>query len=125
FALYVIGCFFFMFGGMFSALCRPLVSFGLGWLYFALAAIMSVTLCFIGSVFTAQQQLFSARDNDLLLAMPIPPAYILGSRMIMLLVLNFLMGLLVIAPAGVVYCMNFTPSAAGVAVFIVCALFLP
>lgn len=125
FALYVVGCVFFMFGGMFSALCRPLVESGFGWLYFALAAIMAAILCFIGSVFTTQQQLYSAKDNDLLLAMPIPPAYILGSRMLALLALNLLLEILVMIPVGVVYCMYYAPTPAGVIIFLVCALFLP
>ncbi len=124
-AVYVVGCFIFMFGNMFYALCAPLVSAGLGWLYFALAGIMTFALCFIGSVFTAQKQLFDAQDNDLLLAMPIPPTMILGSRMLMLLALTVAFELLAIVPAGVVYCLLFTPTARGIIVFIVCALFLP
>jgi ABC-2 type transport system permease protein len=122
--LYIIGCFFFMFGWMFYSVCKPLFEYGFGWLYFALAAIMATILCFIGSVFMAQQQLFSAKDNDLLLAMPIPPAYILGSRMFALFAVNYFFEFLVLGPAGVVYCMTYTPSAAGVVLFVVCALFL-
>lgn len=122
--LYVVGCFFFMFGWMFNSLCKPLVEYGLGWLYFAMAAIMAAVLCLIGSVFMTQQQLFSAKDNDLLLAMPIPPAYILGSRMLALFAINYFLEILVIGPAGVVYCINYTPSAAGVVIFVLCALFL-
>lgn len=73
--IYIIGCFFFMFGGMFYALAQPLAALGIQWFYFALAGIVAAALCFIGSVFMAQQQLFNAKDNELLLSMPIPPAY--------------------------------------------------
>ncbi|MEG1789558.1 MAG: hypothetical protein RR230_02755 [Oscillospiraceae bacterium] len=124
-ALYLLGCFAVMFGGLFHSICKPFVGGGFGWLYFAMAGIMAFALCFIGSVFTAQQQLFSAKDNDILLAMPIPPAYILGSRMLMLLILNYLFEIMVMAPAGVVYCVNYAPSLRGVLVFIVCLLLLP
>ena len=62
-AVYVIAQFLVMFGFMFDAILPPLLSAGLSWLYFALAGIMAFALCFIGSVFTAQQQLFSSTDN--------------------------------------------------------------
>jgi ABC-2 type transport system permease protein len=114
-----------MFGGLFKSICVPLASAGFGWLYFALAGLMAFALSFIGSVFTAQQQLFSAKDNDLLLAMPIPPAYILGSRMLMLYVLNLFMEILVIGPAGVIWWMNYEPSAVGILLFVVGSLVLP
>ena len=55
--------FLFVFGVMFYSLALALPELGLSWLYFALAALMAFALGFIGSVFTAQQQLFSARDN--------------------------------------------------------------
>ena len=99
--IYIIGCFFFMFGGMFYALAEPLSMLGLGWFYFALAGIVAAALCFIGSVFMAQQQLFNAKDNELLLAMPIPPSYILGSRMAALLLVNYAFELVVFIPAAV------------------------
>ena len=93
--IYIVGCFFFMFGGMFYALAQPLNMLGLEWFYFALAGIVAAALCFIGSVFMAQQQLFNAKDNELLLSMPIPPAYILGSRMTALLLVNYAFELVV------------------------------
>lgn len=123
FVVYIIGCFGFMFGGMFKALL-PLAEQGYAWLYFALAGIMAFALCFIGSVFTAQQQLYNSTDNDLLLSMPIPPAYILGSRMIMLLILNAAFEVLVLAPVAVVWCMRFGVTLRGAVVFLVCAAFL-
>ena len=38
--LYVIICFFIMFGSMFSSICMPLHELGLGWLYFATVLLM-------------------------------------------------------------------------------------
>ncbi len=124
FAVYVVGCMFLMFGMMFSSIL-PLAEAGLGWLYFAMAGIMAFALCFIGSVFTAQQQLFASRDNELLLSMPIPPAYILGSRMVMLLALNLLFEALVMLPAGVIWCMSYRPDVGGVILFLLGCLLLP
>ena len=124
-AIYVVACFLFLFGSTFYSICIPLVSVDLEWLYFALGGIVAAALCFIGSVFATQQQLFEARDNELLLAMPIPPRLILASRMVLLLMLNYFFAAMVLVPLGVVYCMNFPVTAAGVVLFIVCSLFLP
>lgn len=81
-----------VFAGMFSAMFFGIAELyhaqGIGWLYFALAGILAAGFCLMGSVFTAQTQLYNARDNEMLLAMPIPSAAILGSRMIMLLPLT-------------------------------------
>lgn len=124
-AAYLVGCFLFMFGGLFSSLCLPLQAAGLSWLYFALALLTAFALCFIGSVFTAQKQLFEAKDNDLLFAMPIPGSYILGSRMLMLLVLDYVFELLVLGPAGVVWTYRCGATAWGVLAFVLGFLFLP
>ena len=50
-------------------------------------------------MFTAKAQLFEARDNELLLSMPIKPSAILASRMVSLLLLNLGFELLVAIPA--------------------------
>lgn len=123
--VYILGCFVVMFGGMFYALAEPLSMLGLGWFYFALAGIVAAALCFIGSVFMAQQQLFNARDNELLLAMPIPASRILGSRMAALLLVNYAFELLVFIPAGVVWCMKLPVTAMGVVCFVLVCLLLP
>lgn len=123
--IYILGCFFFMFGGMFYALAEPLSMLGLGWFYFALTGIIAAALCFIGSVFMAQQQLFNAKDNELLLSMPIPSSYILGSRMAALLLVNYAFELVVFIPAGVVWCMKLSVTAMGAVCFVLVCLLLP
>ncbi|MGI6260815.1 MAG: hypothetical protein ACOYJR_03125 [Acutalibacteraceae bacterium] len=124
FAGYVIGCMLLMFSMLFYSLL-PLAEAGLGWLYFAFAGMMAFALCLIGSVFTAQQQLFASHDNDLLFSMPIPPAYILASRMAVLLVMNLLFELLVMLPAGVVWLTHQPANISGVICFAVSCLLLP
>lgn len=124
FAVYILGCFFWLFGMMFDAVCQPLAAAGLGWLYFALAAVMSLLLAVVMSAFMAQQQLFSATDNELLLSMPIPPAMVLASRMVALFVMNAGVVLLVAGPAGVVWIRHFGASAAGVVFFVAVFLLL-
>ena len=117
--------FLFIFGWTFSALAEPFYAAGLGWFYFALALLCSFALGFIGSVFTAQNQLFAARDNELLLAMPIPPRLILGSRMAMLLVMNYALQAAVLLPAGLIWLIKAQWSLAGAAAFCLGALFMP
>lgn len=75
----------------------------LDWLYFAMAGLMALGLSVFGSVFTTQNQLYDAKDNDLLLSMPVTPGAILLSRMVPLLLLNLLFGGLVMIPAAVMY----------------------
>ena len=123
--VFVAGVLVFAFGAMFYALAAPMHSVSLDWFYFAMAALTAFALCFIGSVFTAQQQLFSARDNELLLAMPIKPKLILGSRMVMLLAIDYALELLVMAPAAVIWGVQVGYSAAGVAALVVGILLLP
>ena len=100
--LYCIGVFGVLFGLMFWAL-RPLAEMGLEWLYFALAGVLSTALSFVGSVFMTQQQLYDAKDNQLLLSLPISPMAVLGSRMLILYLYDLLLGAVVLVPAAIVY----------------------
>ena len=88
---------------LFSQLAQPYHIMGLDWLYFAMAGLMALGLSVFGGVFTTQSQLYDAKDNDLLLSMPIRPGMILMSRMIPLLLLNLLFVWLVMIPAAVMY----------------------
>lgn len=87
----------------FYSLAEPYHALGLDWLYFAIAGLMGLGLAVFGSVFATQSQLYDAKDNALLLSMPIPPKVILLSRMIPLLALNLLFAGIVIIPAMVMY----------------------
>lgn len=69
------------FGFTAYTLCAPLVLAGLDWLYFMLVGGAAVLLGVFGSVFNTYASLYSARDNELLLSMPIPPRYIMGARL--------------------------------------------
>lgn len=125
FAVYVIACMFFVFGMMFYSL-TAFAEIGLSWLYFAVAWTVASALCFIGSVFMTQSQLFDATDNELLLSMPVPPSYILASRMVSLLLINYLYEALVVIPAIAVYVYKFgAMSAAQIICWIVACVLLP
>ena len=75
-ALYVIAAFMSLSAVTFNLLNKPLFSMNLGWFYFSIMGIGIFSLCFIGSIFAAQAQLFNAKDNELLLSLPVKPRVI-------------------------------------------------
>lgn len=76
------------------------------WLFFALAALLAFAFGIFGTVFTTQSQMYQAKDNELLLAMPLKPSAIIGSRVVVLYLLTFVFTAAVMAPAGLVYSME-------------------
>ena len=102
-AVYCIAVYLGMFGALFYSLGTVFGGTELEWFYFSLAGIMSFVLSFIGSVFAAQTQIYDAKDNELLLSMPIPVRFILASRMVALLAMNLGGEALVMLPAVVVW----------------------
>ena len=123
--LYCFCAFVFLFYASFSQLAAAFFPAGLGWLYFAMFAIMAFALMFIGSVFTAKSQLFEAKDNELLLSMPVPPGMILLSRMAALLAMNFVLELVVALPVFVSWLQYGETSGTGITAFVVIVLALP
>ena len=124
-ALYVIGSLFFAVGAYYLLMVNTLHDMGLDWLYFALGGLMAVTLNIVGSIFITQSQLFSARDNERLLSMPIPPGYILMSRMLTLLALNYVYTALILIPGLIVWIWRVGMSAGALIAFILGGLALP
>ena len=117
--LYCFVVFIGMFYTLFSTLAGAFGGTDFAWLYFTMYAILSFALMFIGSVFTAKSQLFEARDNELLLAMPVPPRAILGSRMAALAVSNAVFQLLVAIPALAAWIVSGCADAPGILAFVV------
>ena len=106
-----LGGVFYMVAGM---LCAPLAAAGLGWLFFALMGLMAVALGVFGSVFSTYSSLYRAKDNDLLLSMPVPAAKILLVRLSGVFAMGLLYELIVMIPTVIVYFMAAQPSALGV-----------
>lgn len=73
------------------------------WLFFALAGLLAFAFGILGTVFTTQAQMYQAKDNELLLAMPLKPGAIVGSRVFALYLLTMLFVVVVMVPAGLVY----------------------
>ena len=94
-------------GGMFAVLanvmCAPLVEMGMDWLYFVIMGMMAVFLGAFGSVFNTYSGLYLAKDNDLLLSMPIPVRVIMASRLLNVYLLGLMYSGIVILPVIIVY----------------------
>ena len=94
-------------GGMFAVLanvmCGQLAEMGLDWLYFVIMGMMAVFLGAFGSVFNTYSGLYLAKDNDLLLSMPIPVRVIMTSRLLSVYLMGLMYSGIVILPAILVY----------------------
>ena len=102
YALLMVG----IIGGMFAVfaamVCAPLVQAGMGWLYFTIFGLMAIALGVFGSVFNTYSGLYLAKDNDLLLSMPIPVHYLLITRLAGVYLMGLMFSSVVILPAVIV-----------------------
>ena len=67
------------------------------------AVLFSCILSFITSIYKSQGTLFSSKDYDLLMALPIRNSTILTSKILSLMSINYIGTALVIVPASIVY----------------------
>lgn len=103
-----------MFFNVAKSLCTPLAEVGLGWLYMALMSIIGVALGVFGSIFNTYSSLYCAKDNDLLLSMPIPTRKVLFIRLSGVYVMGLMYELIIMIPTLIVYYMNVKISPLGV-----------
>ena len=123
--LYAAFAFAMLFYTSFSQLAGVYAALRLEWLYFAMYAVMAFALMVFGTVFTAKAQLFEAKDNDLLLAMPVLPQDILFSRMASLLAMNYVLELVVAVPVLLAWHRASSLPALGILSFALLLLTLP
>lgn len=123
--LYCIVVFAGLFYMMFRTMAQSLCGTPYDWYYFAMIGLFSFALSFFFTAFTAKSELFEAKDNELLLSMPIQPRLILMSRMATLLLMEYLFALLVLIPAGFAWFMTAGVQAVQLVLYIVCSLLLP
>lgn len=100
---YLFACFIFLFSVMAFTFGSALIPVGASWLYFAIFTLATLTILFVLSIFETKSELFDCRDNDLLLSMPIPPNALVASRVIVVLVINYLIEAFVMLPCIIVY----------------------
>ena len=90
FGVLMLGVFGGIFGFLAYVLCSPFCSLNLGWMYFVIMGLIAVALGSFGSVFNTYAGLYLAKDNDLLLSLPIPVSSIMAARLLGV----YLMGLM-------------------------------
>ena len=76
---------------------------GMDWLYFLIMGSIAVALGVFGSVFNTFASLYQAKDNDLLLSLPIPSKYILTVRLSGVYLMGVLYSGVVYLPALIIY----------------------
>ena len=106
-----------------AALGSVLLPMGLSWLYFALMGLLSLLFGIFGSVFNTYAGLYHARDNDLLLSMPIPSGAIVAVRLLGVYSMGLLYSAVVWLPAAIWYWTSAAPGAAAI-VFSILLLFV-
>ncbi len=105
---------FVLFGFIFISLCFAFYGLAEGfsifltvketeWIFFSVMSLLAVILGAVGSVFNTYSGLYRAKDNDLLLSMPIKPGYILLVRILGVYLMSLLYTSLVFIPAMIKY----------------------
>ena len=123
--LYGFAALGFMFWHFLSTVAVPFHALGLDWLFYTVAGLAAFSLMLVGSVFFAKAQLYEARDNQLLLSMPIRPGDVLMSRMLTLLVICVAFSLPVTVPTAIIGLMYMEPTALEIVSFVLLFLLLP
>ena len=80
-----------------------LVPAGLDWFYFAPFVCVALSIVFMLSIFETKAHLFECKDNELLLAMPIKPSHIVLSRVLTVLIMNYIETVFVMLPVIICY----------------------
>ena len=116
------------FGMMLSPMYPSMAAAGLKWLFFAIGGIMTLLISFMFTMFYAQGAIYEARDNEMLLSMPISPSAILLSRVLSLYFLNFLFSLALLGGCGIMRIIlgkDDPINATGVVILVLCVFLLP
>lgn len=124
-AVYVIAAFAMLIVMLFGELLVPFFELGIGWMYFSLNGLIVMGLCIITCIFMAQAQIFNAKDNELLLAMPIKPSSILLARILTLLVIEYIFEALIAIPALALWISGGYATFGGVILAVIGYLLLP
>lgn len=85
--------------GTFLQIGEALVGTENGWVFFAFLSLLVFLVDFLFTIFSAKSQLFEAKDNEVLLALPVRPRDILLSRMLVLLFSDYLFEGIIALPA--------------------------
>jgi ABC-2 type transport system permease protein len=92
-----------MFYGTADMFFDAFLPMGLSWLAFAFIGIAAIGFGVLGTVFLANSMVYNAKDNDLLLSMPIKPRDIIFSRVFTLYIMNLFYESMIILPCFAAY----------------------
>ena len=123
--VYAYGCVGLLMGLLFDSLLEPFHMGGLMWLYYGFAGILAFFFSFIFSIFMAASMLYQAKDNELLLSMPIPTWVILSCRVSVIWLSNLFSCVIVVLPAGIVHWVAYAPGVRDILCFAGGILSLP
>ncbi len=123
--LYLVGAMLMMMIGLSVSTCQPLVENGYGWFYFAMPFGICLLISVFFGIFSSQSQIFNAKDNELLLSMPIPPRDILISRLFMMMAPDYFIEMLVVAVFGIVYAMFYGATLVGTLILCLLVIVIP
>lgn len=108
FVLYILGRLLYNIADL---TCELFVPTEYGWCYFAVVGILATVLGVLSSVFTVHSTVYQAKDNELLLSMPIPSGLILGMRLFSSYVICLVFETVSILPFYLVYWKTYHPGA--------------
>ena len=103
FSLLLVAVFGGIFGYLAYSMCAPLCSVNLAWMYFVIMVLIAIALGAFGSVFNTYAGLYLAKDNDLLLSLPIPVSAIMTARLLGVYLMGLMYSGLVSLSAVIVY----------------------
>jgi ABC-2 type transport system permease protein len=109
----------------FWSMLAPFFTTGIGWMYFAVLALIVFALNVVSTIFSASALIFGARDNDLLLSLPVRPSVVLISRLLVLLASEYLFALVVALAAFIPWALGGYATVVGVVYFVIEVLLLP
>ena len=95
--------FSFMFFGMYSSIAPAALEAGESWLLFSIAGALTLAISVFGSAFTTYSVLYKAKDNELLLSMPIPASRILLVRVLTICAFSLIFILAAWTPSLIAY----------------------
>lgn len=105
--------------------CETFVSMGSGWGYFAVMGIIATAFGVLTSVFSIYTTVYQAKDNELLLSMPITPRSIVLVRLLSSYILCFVYELVVMLPVFLVYWKTFSPGLGTIILDLLILIVLP
>lgn len=111
--IYAFGIFGWLFYSMSKSLCLATVESGQSWLCFAIMSSTALLFGLLLSVLSIYTGLYQGKDNELLFSLPIPPKYILLSRLTNCYLTGMLGLALILIPTFVAYGSIFGFSGAG------------